>query len=76
MEPWPHGGITQDATHLYWAMTFRGRVVRLAKSGLCPAEDLAVWRPVPDFAVPSGKFVYWLEKSGADRKIVRRRIAL
>jgi len=73
--PWPRGGLTQDATHLVWPVTFRGRVVRLAKSGACPVEDLAVWRIAPDFAVPSGKFVYWREKSGADATIVRRRVA-
>ena len=72
--PWPRGGLTQTATHLVWPVTFRGRVVRLAKSGACPAEDLAIWRAAPDFAVPSGKHVYWVEKSGADREIVRRRV--
>lgn len=73
--PWPRGGLAHNATHLVWPVTFRGRVVRLAKSGACPVEDLAIWRALPDFAVPYGKYVYWVEKSGKDREIVRRRVA-
>jgi hypothetical protein len=72
--PWPRGGLTQTATHLVWSATFRGIVMRLAKSGACPVEDLGIWRATPDFAVTSGKFVYWLEKTGADATIVRRRV--
>jgi hypothetical protein len=71
---WPMGDLEQTATHLVWASTPDGRVLRVTKDGRCPIEEIATGRARPDYAVPAGPFVVWLETGGDRRTIVRRRI--